>query len=83
MSGICCIYIGIKTERTGLLYCLILSFFFFLNVNPELMIAFVPLKLGNIAKFLILGRNYFGCFLILPIFSGGAKEGSSILTLNS
>ena len=47
------------------------------------MIAFVPLKLGNIAKFLILGRNYFGCFLILPIFSGGAKEGSSILTLNS
>lgn len=47
------------------------------------MIAFVPLKVGNVAKFLILGRNYFECFLILPMFSGGAKEGSPILTLKS
>ena len=58
-------------------------FFFFLNVNSESMIAFVPLKLGKVAKFLILGRNYFECFLILPMFSGGAKEGSPVLTLKS
>ena len=58
-------------------------FFFKKNVNSESMIAFVPLKVGNVAKFLILGRNYFECFLILPMFSGGAKEASPVLTLKS
>ena len=57
MSGICCIYIGIKTEQTGLFVSDFVFFFF--NVNSKLMIAFVPLKLGHVAKFLILGRNYF------------------------